>query len=302
MARPALTEDAEPNEREEREKIRHAETKLRDLYGRRAAFIDQVHQFSDAQKELFDERQRRQAAVEDQYRTHQDLGARLGELRRARDAARSKLDEAVVQGRLLRSQLPRGTDRATPEQIRREMEMLEHRQQTTAMPVKDENALIDRLRALKADLVVADRDRAVVETAVASRKASEEAVRARKAELDKVQMEFEHVRSERERAMASIRTRLVDVGGLLATLREKAKARSEAMARVDAISDEIRSIERDVNSRLRAVRDRRTEARRTIVNYNREVRENVAGERAYAQAAEAQLDELMKRGKVTLRG
>ena len=102
--------------------------------------------------------------------------------------------------------------------------------------------------------------------------------------------------------MASIRDRLVDVGGLLAQVREKAKERAAVMVRVDAFSEEIRGLEQDVNARLRATRDRRQEAKRTVVDYNREVRQNVAGEGAYARAAEAQLEELMKRGKVTLRG
>jgi uncharacterized coiled-coil DUF342 family protein len=301
MPRPALTDDAEQLDREDRERIRHSEGKLRELYTRRSALIEQVHQHSDAQKELYDERQRRQNAVEELYQDHQGMGHRLSELRRERDAARSKLDEAVVATRLLRAEMPKG-DHGTPDQIRREMESLEHRQQTTALPLKDENTLIDRLRSLKAQLVVAERDRAVVEAVHAKRKAGEDAVRLRKTELDAVQAEFERIRVERDRAMTSIRARLVDVGGLLAELREKAKARGEVMARVDAMSEEIRGLERDVNARVRASRDRRTEAKRTIGDYNRGVRENVAGERAYSQAADAQLEELMKRGRVTLRG
>ncbi|HKV90211.1 MAG TPA: hypothetical protein VJQ43_03325, partial [Thermoplasmata archaeon] len=256
---------------------------------------------SDAQKELYDERQRRQSAVEEIYQAHQAMGQRLADLRRARDGARSKLDEAVVAARLLRSEMPKG-DHATPEQIRREMESLEHRQQTTALPLKDENTLIDRLRSLKAQLAVAEKDRAAVDAVLVKRKGADEAIRTRKAELDVLVAEFETVRAERERAMTSIRARLVDVGGLLAALREKAKARGEVMARVDAMSEEIRLLERDVNARIRATRDRRTEAKRTIGDYNRQVRDSVAGERGFAQVADAQLEELMKRGKITLRG
>ncbi|MCI4333089.1 MAG: hypothetical protein L3K01_05120 [Thermoplasmata archaeon] len=301
MTRPVLTEEAEQEDRDDRDKIRHAESKLRDLYNRRAVLLDQVHQLSDGQRDLFEERQRRQNAVEEVYQDHQAIGNRLAELRRARDAARSKLDEAVVSARMVRGEMPKG-DHATPEQIRKEMESLEHRQQTTALPLKDENALIDRMRALKTQLVASEKDRAAIQAVLAKRKEAEDAVRARKVELDAIHNEFEHLRSERERAMASIRDRLVDVGGLLAQVREKAKERASVMVRVDAFSEEIRGLEQDVNARLRATRDRRQEAKRTVVDYNREVRQNVAGEGAYARAAEAQLEELMKRGKVTLRG
>ncbi|MCI4322224.1 MAG: hypothetical protein L3K18_08655 [Thermoplasmata archaeon] len=301
MPRPVLTEDAEQLDRDDREQIRHTEGKLRELYGRRAALIDLVHQHSDAQKDLYDERQRRQAAVEDLYQSHQEMGRRLTDLRRARDQGRGKLEEAIVATRMIRSEMPKG-DHATPDQIRREMADLEHRQQTTALPIKEENSLIDRLRSLKTQLTAAERDRALIDGVVAKRKALEDAVRLRKVELDQIQGEFEQVRVERDRAMTGIRTRLVDVGGLLAQLREKAKARGEAMAKVDAMSEEIRNLERDVNARIRATRDRRVEAKRTIGDYNRQVRDSVSGERGYAQAADAQLEELMKRGRVTLRG
>jgi uncharacterized coiled-coil DUF342 family protein len=202
---------------------------------------------------------------------------------------------------LVRGEIPKG-DHATPEQLRKEIESLEARQQTTALPLKEENALIDRMRSMRTQLAAAEKDRAAIQAALAKRKGAEDAVRARKAELDAIQEEFERVRVERERAMTGIRDRLVDVGGLLAQMREKAKERGVVMARVDAFSDEIRTLERDVNARLRASRDRRLEAKRTVGDYNRSVRENVAGEGAYARAADAQLEELMKRGKVTLRG
>jgi uncharacterized coiled-coil DUF342 family protein len=301
MPRPVLTEEAEREDREDRDAVYRAEGKLRDLYNRRAALLDQVHALSDGQKDLYDERQRRQAAVEDLYQAHQALGGRLSELRRARDSARSKLDESVVAARLVRGEIPKG-DHATPEQLRKEIESLEARQQTTALPLKEENALIDRMRSMRTQLAAAEKDRAAIQAALAKRKGAEDAVRARKAELDAIQEEFERVRVERERAMTGIRDRLVDVGGLLAQMREKAKERGVVMARVDAFSDEIRTLERDVNARLRASRDRRLEAKRTVGDYNRSVRENVAGEGAYARAADAQLEELMKRGKVTLRG
>src|SRR5580693_9146042 len=208
MPRPVLTEDAEREEREDRERIRISEGKLRELYSRRNLLIDQVHQASDAQKALYDERQRRQGAVEDLYQEHQHLGHQLTDLRKARDAARSRLDEAVVGARLLRSEIPKG-DHLTPEQIKREMENLEHRQQTTALPIKEENTLIDRLRSLKTQLVAAERDRAALYAALSKRKGAEHAIRSAKLELVNVQREFERLRIQREQAMTGIRTRLV---------------------------------------------------------------------------------------------
>ncbi len=299
--RGALSEEAEREEREDHEKLRSVDTKLRELRSRRDQFLTQVHQLSDEQKQLFDLRQPKQATLESTNDEHRELGRRLSELRRLRDQARSRLDEAVVAARFARQEMPRGAG-VRPEQIRREMADLELRQQTTALPLTEENALIDRLRDLRRQLEEAEKNSQAVLARQTKLKGLEEAVRSARAEVDRLGDEFQKTKVERDRRMESMRAQLVEVGHLVADIREKSRRRGEAMARLDALMTDIRSLEREGQRLVVASRQRRHEARRTIVDYNRSVRSSVGAGEPSERVAEAQLEELLKRGRVTLGG
>ncbi|MCI4360152.1 MAG: hypothetical protein L3J91_00450, partial [Thermoplasmata archaeon] len=82
--------------------------------------------------------------------------------------------------------------------------------------------------------------------------------------------------------------------------REKARARGGLMDRLEGLNREVIALEREGDRLVARQRDRRHEARQSLRNYNRSVRDTVAGPDAYDRAAEAQLAELLKRGRVTL--
>ncbi len=303
--RPTLSEDAEREEREDRDRFYASEGKLRELRGRRSRLLDEVHRLSDEQRALYEARQPLQAKVETAHIEHRELGHRLSELRRERDAARARMDEALSEVRSFapvvpRSDHPRG-EPMRPEQIRREIQQLELRQQTTALPLTEENALIDRLRELSARLAGAEKNREKFEAHEKRRRELEEGLRTRRAEFEHLGEESARVRAERDRRMESMRAHLVEVGRLLTEMREKARARAESMGRLDALQREIVSLEREMDRLVARSRDRQREARATLREYSRPARRSEA-EGAYARTAEANLEELLKRGKVTLGG
>ncbi len=100
--------------------------------------------------------------------------------------------------------------------------------------------------------------------------------------------------------MGEVRAKLVAAGGLVADLRAKGKARAEVMHKIDSVSREMNELDREGRRILGEIRARRDEARKTV--------------RAYApsrgrpassivdRTADAQLEELLKRGKITLGG
>ncbi|MCI4367853.1 MAG: hypothetical protein L3K08_08880, partial [Thermoplasmata archaeon] len=100
---------------------------------------------------------------------------------------------------------------------------------------------------------------------------------------------MDRTRIERDRRMESLRDQLVEVGRLVGEIRELGKSRGEVMARLDAMGRQVYDLEKEVFRMIQASRDRRHEARKTIVDYNRSVRDNVAGQDAYARNAEEQL-------------
>ena len=89
-------------------------------------------------------------------------------------------------------------------------------------------------------------------------------------------------------------------GSVVAELRAKGKARAAVMDQIDRLSAEMAAVDREAHTIMAESRARRDEARRTVRAYTR------AGQRPtqdlLAATAEAQLEQLLKRGKVTLGG
>ncbi|HEV2230647.1 MAG TPA: hypothetical protein VGS18_00465, partial [Thermoplasmata archaeon] len=222
------------------------------------------------------------------------------EARRARDAARGRVQEALVAVREFRSTMTRGT-RPDPATLQREIAALEHRQQTHALPLPEENALLARLRKLTQELGEAERDRGAAEAQRAKLKELEGNLAARRAEFDGLTNELPRLKSERERRMESIRARLVDEGAVVASLREAARRREAAFERLQAIGKQIDELEQEGDRLLRNSKARRQEARHVLQEYNRSVRGGVDPELAQQRSVDGRLEELLKRGKVVLR-
>jgi uncharacterized coiled-coil DUF342 family protein len=298
-ARPVLSEEAEREDEAERAELFRLEGKIRELRERRQRLVDDARKLSDEQRALYDARQPRQDRLEAAHRDHVELGHRLGELRRARDDARRASDQALVALREFRARLPQG-EVPRPDAIRREIRDLEMRQQTHALPRPEENALVDRVRLLSRQLGEAEKGAAAADERSLKLRELEEALRIRRAEAERLAMDLPRVHAERDSKMRSMKEQLVEVGRLVAELREKGQQRAAAMERLDVSFRELSQMEREAERLFQRSRDRRQEAKSAVRDYNRSVRETVAGEGAYARHADAQLEELLKRGKITL--
>jgi uncharacterized coiled-coil DUF342 family protein len=294
--RVVLTEETAQDERSERDRLRTLETRFEALLERRRALLTDLRRLSTEQKTLYDRRQEPQVEVEKLNELHGQLGRKLSELRRARDLARAKVEEAVVRRRELLLTFDRG-ERERPEQIRKEIAELELRQQTRALSIDEENALIARLRRRSADLKTAEARVATVAAHERLRHEADEAITAARADVERLGEEMRKAREERDATMATMRETLATAGGLVAELREKGRVRAEVMHEVDRCSRELDAIDREGRELLARSRARRAEASRTVRQYAPKRR---TPEEALASIAEAHLEELLKRGKVTL--
>ncbi len=292
-----LTEEAASADREDREQLRRLESRFEVLLARRRALLADVRKLSSEQKELYDRRQAPQVEVEKLHAEHGGLGRKLSELRRARDAARKAVDEAIVRRRELLLTFDRG-ERERPEQIRREIAQLEHRQQTKALSIKEENELIAHLRKRSADLKEAEARVATVAQHEKQRKEADAAIVAARAEADRLAAEMAKARSDRDGKMVAMRQKLESAGSLVAEIRAKARAREAVMREVIAVGKELDEVDRQGRELLARSRARRAEAVRTLRQYTRP--RGAPQEEAIANVAEAHFLELMKRGKVTL--
>ena len=296
--RPVLSDEEERADREDRTRLRTLDSKLEQLHRHRQELVAEMRRLTAEQKDLYDRRQAPQVEVEKLYEEHGELGKRFAEVRRQRDAARRAVDEAVIRLRELRLTFAPG-ERLRPDQLKREIAQLEMRQQTHALSLDEENALIATLRQRTKDLKEAEARTQVVAEHERQRKEAESAVAAARAELDRLGHEMLEVRAQREAKMTEVRSKLEAAGGLVADLRAKGRARAEVLAELDRISHDILELEREGRRTLGQMRARRDEARKTLRTYTRRptTPQEVADSRA-----DAQLEELLKRGRISLGG
>ncbi|MGA8276559.1 MAG: hypothetical protein WB852_09770 [Thermoplasmata archaeon] len=297
--RVVLSEEEEQKDRDDRDHLQDLERKFHSLETRRGTLIDEMRRLSSEQKALYDRRQAPQQEVERIYDQHGALGKRLMELRSAREKARRHLEAAIVAVRELRLAFP-STERVRPEQLKREIAELELKQQTSAVPIDEENALIARIRERTKELKSAETRAAAIAEHEKQRKEADARVRACRAEVDRLGAEFGQAKADRDAMMATIRSKLEAAGSLVAEMRAKGKARAELMEKIDGMSREMAAFDEEARRIYGEGRARREEAQRTLRAYTRprgRTRDEVT-----SNVADAQLQELLKRGKITLGG
>ena len=295
--RPHLTSEAEREDRDDRDRLRHLESRLDSLFERRQELITEMRRIAAEQRALYELTQNPGPEVEGLHQEHVGLGHRIAELRNAREEARRKVEEAVIARRELLLTFEKG-ERTPPEQIRREIAELEHQQQTRALPIDEENALIARLRKRSQDLKAAEARTALVLEHDRLRHEADLAVTAAHDEVDRLGREMTATRAARDQKMGEIREKLQSAGGVVAEMRARGRARAEVMERIDVISREISEVEREGREVLARSRARRDEARKNMQSYSGP--RGRPTEQILSSNAEAQFEELMKRGKVTL--
>ena len=295
--RALLSDEEEREDRDDHDKLRSLDTKLRGLFDHREDLIIQVRKLSSEQKSIYDRRQAPQTEVERLYEEHHQLGKRIAELRTAREAARKKVEEAIVRVREARLSFAPG-ERVRPEQIRKEIADLELKQQTRAVPLDEENALIALLRQRSHELKQAEARTAVVASHQQKLKETEAGLTAAREEFALRTKELAAAKSDRDSKMVAVREKLEVAGGLIATLREKGRERAGLVAQIDAMSREMDTLEREARQLLARSRARRDQARRMLRTYSHT--RGPPTEEMLATTAEAHLEELLKRGKVTL--
>ncbi len=255
-------------EREERDRLRALETRLDALQGQRRQLLGEVRALSSRQHELYDQHQGPQAAAERLYHESGELGRQLGHLRRSVEKARQGLEDAVIRRRELVLTFDRN-ERLNPEQVRREIAELELRQQTRALPIEEENALIAELRRKSKALQEFEARKELAAKHVQQRQEADAAIVAARGEIDKILKEMDQVRGERDKRKGEIPASLEAAGAAVAEMRAAGRSRAELMAQVDALSRDIAEVEREGRELLAKLRARQEAAREILEEYSR---------------------------------
>lgn len=293
-----LSEEDEKAEETDRRRLHDLDGKIDELRRRRLALVQRVRELSQEQKALFDQRKDPHAVAERLHGEHQELGRKLSVLRGERDRARKKLEELVARAREVRAEVP-PTERVRPDRVRQEIHDLEVRQQTQSLTLAEENALIDRMRERTKLLRDLEAHETMLKEHEKRRKEAEAAIVAGRSEVDRISQEYAHTRADREGKMAEIRSELERAGTIVAQMRGKALERRGLMEKLDASGRELGTIEGEARKILQSSRARRDEARAAVRAFAPRRGDRSTGDRAEARA-DARLEELLKRGKVSL--
>lgn len=296
-----LTEEEEEKERKSFDEIRSAEQKLRGMKDRRGDLLATARRLGEEAMDLQARRGPLYDGVEEAHAKFRDLGHKQSEVRHERDKLRARIEEILSVLKHNKSSHP-SPDRPRPDQIAREIALLERRQQTTVMDVKEENELIKRMRQLRGTLTEAEKAdvawKAVDETAQGLR---EELGKARH-RVEDLSKTIDDIRVQRDALMAKVKTDLQEAGHLVAEIRAKGKARSEVLDKVGEVSKQIDEAESSVMGLRRESFARRDEARQTLRDHNQSIRNTFRGSDVIERHAEANLQALLKKGKIELRG
>lgn len=294
-----LSEEAEKEEREDRDRLEAIDSKLRVLHQRREDLVEQFRQITAEQRALYDAQHGPQAAAEQRYEEHRKLGREVARLRDARNSARAKLDELTARTREIRSEIP-VSERARPEQVRKEIADLEHRQQTSALPIKEENALIARMRERSQFLKELEAHAAVLAEHEKRLKEAETAMREARTEVARLGTETVRMKGDRDAKLDEVRSNLAAQGSVVAQMRAKGTLRRELMEKLDVANREFATLDREALQLLEKSRRRREEARDAARRFAPQ-RRGAGPEEVRAHVAESTLEQLKKHGRVTLR-
>ncbi|NNN17869.1 MAG: hypothetical protein HKL79_05870 [Thermoplasmata archaeon] len=294
-----LSEEAEQEEREGRDRLEAIDGKLRVLHQRRQDLVDQVRALAAEQKALYESQHGPQAAAEQRYEEHRQMGREIARLRDARNAARAKLDELTARAREIRSEIP-ASERARPEQVRKEIADLELRQQTHALPVKEENALIARMRERSQFLKELEAHAAVLAEHEKRLKEAETAMREARGEVSRLGTETVRMKGDRDAKLDEVRSNLAAQGSVVAQMRAKGLLRRQIMEKLDSVNREFATLDREAMQLVEKSRQRREEARDAARRFAPQ-RRGAGPEEIRARVAESTLEQLKKHGRVTLR-
>ncbi|MGP8077713.1 MAG: hypothetical protein ACLQD8_06650 [Thermoplasmata archaeon] len=297
--RTRFPDRAEQEDRDDQDLLRRLEHQHGTLVDRRHELINEVRRISSEQKSLYDRRQAPQADVERLYEEVAQLGKRLGELRALREKALAQVESKVIERRELLLKIG-PSEPPRPDALRKEIAELERRQQTSALPIEEENALIALVRQRTKELKDAEAHAAVLKQHVDQRRAADSAILEARGAVERIVEEMERSRIERNLKMAEVRAKLELAGGMVAEMRAKGRARADLMTQVDNLGREIAALELEGREVFQRLKSRRDDARRTMRAFAPS-RERPPADLA-ATAADRRFEELMKRGKVSING
>lgn len=293
-----LSEEDEAAELATQTRLREVDDRLRSLRVRLDRTIADADRTNDELELLRGKWAAKEHEVVEARNGFRELGRRLDELRDERGKARARIVEIRSTLLALPAERPEAA-RVRVERIRRQLLDLQVRQQTVALSLTEENAIIDRIREIRKTLVSVEAELHAEEKERAHRGTVETELRDAQIAADRLGIEAVRQQAARRAQYEQIQARRAGATELLGQLRQKAQARDLLDTSVRTLLGQLDECEAEIGRMLRESRERRREARDTLHEFGR--RPKLRGA-APPDQVEQQLSDLLRNGKIRLGG
>ncbi len=293
-----LSEDDLEAETQTREKRIAAEDKLDSLRHQRYESLRLVDRLSE---EIMALQSRRQALNEEVQKIHdsfREFGNKQRQIRETRKRLLDHLDELMKSLRHEKGEATKGRGLSS-RSISAEIARLEREQQTRVMSLKDENALIDKIRHMRAEMTERETVEAEWMKVESEATSVKQQIQETRQKLQEANVELDGFHKKRDEAMAKVQQSLTEVGHILSEIRSKGKVRTEALDKARATGDEMQAMGREVLDLERESRKRISEARSRLAEHGAHHRTSF-NEGAREKAADDLLSALLKNGKIEI--
>lgn len=294
-----LSEEDGEQEKQSRDNRIAAEQKLDGLMAHRRDLFMNVRRISEEIMDLQRRRQMLNGEVQTLHEGFKELGVKQRSLREERGRILDRLDDLTETLYQRKSNLPEG-GKGGYRRLGVEIAALERAQQTKVMSLKDENALIERTRQLRQQLVEAEKVEAKWMAEEATASGLKKDIEDTRKKLTQVVSELDKIRLERDEQMAKVKAQLGEIGHVLTEIRAKGQVRTETLDKVKALGEEIAAMGKKVLDMTQESRSRANEARRSFKEHSDAVRHRFSSDEARDRSAEESLSSLFKNGKIEL--
>ena len=281
--------------------LEKAEEKFDALISKRNKLNDEGGELRNVRDMLNEQKRKLLDETLEIKKTKDEKAAEMAAHKRARNELNAKAKELIQLKRELHKNAPDSDAYREIERLNREFEFLEMKQQTDTLSVQEENEVIQKMRQNLSErnglLAVTRKGEEIVGRLEDINRKIDDLFEEAGREHESVTSLYAEVRALGEQMNSKMNEASILIGEADRKHREFTEKRDEA----DACHHEAMEMRSFILERRKERREKAAESRKAIQNQNFSVRRTLFDEKASEEEADKQLQELMKRGKISLR-
>lgn len=281
--------------------LERAEEKFDALISKRNKLNDEAGELRNVRDMLNDQKRKLLDETLEIKKVKDEKAAAMAAHKRARNELNAKAKELIQLKRELHRNAPDTEVYREIDRLNREFEFLEMKQQTDTLSVQEENEVILKMRANLAErnrlMTVTRKGEEIVGKLEDMNQKIDDLFGAAAREHEAVTSLYAEVRALGEQMNAKLNEASILINEADRKHKEFIGKREEA----DACHHEAMEMRSFILERRKERREKAVESRKAIQDQNFSVRKTLFDKKASEEEAEKQLQELMKRGKISLR-